>query len=149
MTDPFRLETEGKYLEAADLWHVLGHPVQEARARAATGDVDQLRSALQMLQSIDARADAARVSKQLRQSGVSSVPKGPRERTRENPAQLTDREMDVLRLLATGKTNREIGEALFISPRTCGHHVSAILSKLGVQSRSDAVAAARSLGFEK
>ncbi len=149
MTDPFRLETEGKYLEAADLWHVLGHPVQEARARAATGDVDQLRSALQMLQSIDARADAARVSKQLRQSGVSSVPKGPRERTRENPAQLTDREMDVLRLLATGKTNREIGEALFISPRTCGHHVSAILAKLGVQSRSDAVTAARSLGFEK
>ena len=56
---------------------------------------------------------------------------------------LTEREDDVLRLLAEGRTNREIGEALFISPKTVSVHVSSIMRKLGVNRRADAARLAR------
>ena len=55
-----------------------------------------------------------------------------------NPAGLTPRERDVLRLLVEGKTDREIGDALFIGHRTVASHVSAILGKLMVESRTAA-----------
>jgi DNA-binding NarL/FixJ family response regulator len=55
-------------------------------------------------------------------------------------AGLTPRERDVLRLLAGGMTDREIAETLFISPRTVGGHVSNLLAKLGVDSRTAAAA---------
>jgi DNA-binding CsgD family transcriptional regulator/tetratricopeptide (TPR) repeat protein len=57
----------------------------------------------------------------------------------ENRFGLTGREADVLRLLAQARTNREIGEVLFISPKTASVHVSSILRKLGVRRRADAV----------
>jgi non-specific serine/threonine protein kinase len=55
---------------------------------------------------------------------------------------LTRRELDVLRLVAGGRADKEIASALFISPRTAGRHVSAILAKLGVESRAAAAARA-------
>jgi DNA-binding NarL/FixJ family response regulator len=55
---------------------------------------------------------------------------------------LSPRELEVLRLLVGGKSNPEIGEALFISPRTAQTHVTAILAKLGVASRTEAAAVA-------
>jgi DNA-binding NarL/FixJ family response regulator len=64
-----------------------------------------------------------------------------------NPAGLTARQTDVLGLLAAGLTNAEIAERLVISIRTADHHVSAILAKLGVHTRGDAVVAARELGL--
>ncbi len=67
----------------------------------------------------------------------------PRRRGAGTSVGLTTRELDVLRLLATGKTDREIGEALFISRRTVNAHVASILGQLGVQSRQEAVARAR------
>ena len=60
---------------------------------------------------------------------------------------LTRRELDVLALLAEGRTNREIGEALFISTKTASAHVSHILSKLEVRSRIEAATAAHRLGL--
>jgi DNA-binding NarL/FixJ family response regulator len=60
---------------------------------------------------------------------------------------LTARELDVLKLLAAGRTNRQIGAQLFISPRTVGVHVSHILAKLGLASRGEAAAAAHTLGL--
>lgn len=63
-------------------------------------------------------------------------------RSAADPNGLTRRELEVLRLLAEGKSDREIGNALFISPHTAGNHVSSILSKLGVHSRSAAAALA-------
>ena len=63
------------------------------------------------------------------------------------PAGLTGRELDVLRLLAEGRNNREIGEALYMSPKTASVHVSRILSKLGVKTRTEAAAAAHRLGL--
>ena len=60
---------------------------------------------------------------------------------------LSERELDVLRLLVAGQTDRAIGEALFISHRTVEFHVSRILAKLGVSKRSGAVAAALAAGL--
>jgi DNA-binding NarL/FixJ family response regulator len=53
---------------------------------------------------------------------------------------LTSRELDVSRLLAHGRSNREIGEALFISPRTVNFHVTNLLAKLELDSRAAAAA---------
>jgi DNA-binding NarL/FixJ family response regulator len=58
---------------------------------------------------------------------------------------LTARESEVLELLAQGRTNREIGETLFISEKTASVHVSNILAKLGVGNRGEAAAMAREL----
>ena len=55
---------------------------------------------------------------------------------------MTPRELDVLRLLVAGRSNPQIAEALFISPRTATTHVSNILAKLGVESRTEAAARA-------
>jgi DNA-binding CsgD family transcriptional regulator/tetratricopeptide (TPR) repeat protein len=62
---------------------------------------------------------------------------------------LTRREAEVLALVAKGWTNRQIGEALFITPKTAGVHVSRILAKLGVASRGQAAATAHRLGLDK
>jgi DNA-binding NarL/FixJ family response regulator len=51
---------------------------------------------------------------------------------------LTEREQEVLRLLAQGLTNREIGARLFLSAKTVEHHVGAVLRKLGVKTRTEA-----------
>jgi DNA-binding CsgD family transcriptional regulator len=63
------------------------------------------------------------------------------------PRGLTTREVDVLRLLAAGYTNPQIGEALYISRKTASHHVSSVLTKLGVKSRVEAAGVAHRLGL--
>ncbi len=63
------------------------------------------------------------------------------------PVPLTARERDVLRLVAEGRTNRQIAEALFISPKTASVHVSNILAKLEVSTRTEAAALALRLGL--
>ena len=64
-----------------------------------------------------------------------------------SPFGLTPREVEVLGLLATGATNREIARALFISARTAGVHVSNILAKLGVTNRTEAATTAHEIGL--
>jgi DNA-binding NarL/FixJ family response regulator len=61
--------------------------------------------------------------------------------------ELTGRELEVLELVAAGRTNQEIADQLFVSPKTARNHVSAVLSKLGVSSRAEAVARARDAGL--
>jgi DNA-binding NarL/FixJ family response regulator len=60
---------------------------------------------------------------------------------------LTTRELDVLRLLASGRSDREIGTALFISPRTVSRHLQNIYAKLDVNSRTAAAAYAHRHGL--
>ena len=62
---------------------------------------------------------------------------------------LTKREAEVLALVAEGRTNRQIGQALFITPKTASVHVSRILAKLGVAGRGEAAAIAHRLGLDK
>jgi DNA-binding NarL/FixJ family response regulator len=68
-------------------------------------------------------------------------------RAPESPETLTERETDVLRLLAQGKANKEIAAALFIGENTVKTHVSSVLVKLGVQSRTQAALYARQIGL--
>jgi len=121
------------YERALDMWDA-GSPVD-------------LLAALPLLDALDARAVAALVRARLREVGVNSVPRGISPRTRANPAGLTARQLGVLGLLSEGLSNADIAARLVISRKTADHHVSAILAKLSVRSRREAVAAARRLGI--
>jgi len=78
----------------------------------------------------------------MKETGVRAIPRGPRTATREAPAGLTVREQEVFALLAEGLADKEISRRLFISERTVHHHVSSVLSKIGVSSRTAAGRAA-------
>jgi DNA-binding NarL/FixJ family response regulator len=91
---------------------------------------------------------ADRVRGQLRSAGVDRIPRGPTKATRDNPAGLTSRQLEVLQLLADGLTNGEIADRLFVSKKTVEHHVSAVYMKLGVTSRSRAVREAERMGAD-
>ena len=114
-----------------------------------TAPTDDLLAALALLDALDARAVAAVVRGRLRELGVAGVPRGRSPITRANPGGLTDRQLDVLALLVEGKSNADIAARLVISRKTADHHVSAILGKLDVRSRGEAVAAARRLGLPR
>jgi len=83
----------------------------------------------------------------MRELGHRAVPTGARASTRQHPLGLTRREDEVLTLICDGLTNDEIADRLVLSTRTVDHHVSAVLSKLGVSSRGAAAAQARRLGL--
>jgi DNA-binding NarL/FixJ family response regulator len=68
-------------------------------------------------------------------------------RTPERPGGLTDREVEVLRLVARGLTNKEIACALDISVKTAGHHVQHVLEKLQVTTRAGATMIAMKTGL--
>ena len=85
----------------------------------------------------------------MRASGIKSIPRGVRKSTKSNPANLTDRELEVLQLLKDGMQNKEIAARLFISPKTVYHHVSSIFFKLEVNSRAKAVKEAINLEIIK
>ena len=78
------------------------------------------------------RLDAEAVAAVLRAAG-HRVP-----RRREGPAGLTAREVEVLRLLARGLSNKEIAERLVISPKTAGNHIEHIYAKIEASSRATA-----------
>jgi DNA-binding NarL/FixJ family response regulator len=83
----------------------------------------------------------------MKELGVKAIPRGPRPATRAAPAGLTAREQEVVALLSEGLSDREISRRLFISERTAQHHVSAVLSKIGVSSRTAAAREAVRMGL--
>jgi DNA-binding CsgD family transcriptional regulator len=137
----------GDWRAAAESWRAVGDPYAAA-LELAEGDTDARLVALAQLDDLGARPAAARVRRDLRRSGVTVIPRGPKPTTRENPAGLTDRQVEILRLLADGRTNAEIAARLVLSVRTVDHHVSAVLQKLGVPGRREAIAAAADLGID-
>jgi len=131
---------------AAAAWRRRRRPYGEALA-LAEGDVEARKQALNAFVELGAEPAAEILRRKLREEGVRDLPSRPRQSTRTNPAGLTNRQVAVLDALAHGLSNGEIAERLFISPRTVDHHVSAILAKLDVHSRTEAALAARQLGI--
>lgn len=140
--EPFALQMSGKWGEAADLWREIGNPY-EVGLSLSEGDVEAMKEALEIFDTLGARPMADRVRRRLREMGAESIPRGPSRATRENPAGLTNRQVEVLELISGGLSNAEIADRLFISKKTVEHHVSAVYSKLGVDSRTKAAAAFR------
>jgi DNA-binding CsgD family transcriptional regulator/tetratricopeptide (TPR) repeat protein len=145
--EPYALEMRGECARAATLWSEIGCPYEAALALADADDDDALRRALDELQQLGARPAAAIVARRLRKRGARGLPRGPRPETRENPANLTARELEVLALVAQGFRNAEIAERLFVARKTVDTHVSAILRKLEVPTRGHASAEAVRLGL--
>lgn len=144
---PYQLLAHGTPAEAAAQWQSLGTPFEEASALAASTDLADLERAHCLADDLGAASLRDRVTQRLRDRG-DPVPRGPRPSTRAHPHGLTPRQVDVLALVTEGLTDAEIAERLFISPKTAGHHVSAILRKLGLRNRVEiAVAAARVGGW--
>jgi DNA-binding CsgD family transcriptional regulator/tetratricopeptide (TPR) repeat protein len=129
---------EGDWRGAAAAWRSLGAPYEEALELAAAGRPAELLAALRALDRLGAAAAAGLVRGQLRRLGVTRLPRRPLPRTRANLGGLTDRQLEVLGLLADGLTNAEIADRLVVSVRTVDHHVAAILAKLAVRSRREA-----------
>ena len=144
---PELLEIAGDWAGASERWQELDCPYEAAVARLGSDDPELLGRSLNELQALGARPAAAIVSRRLRERGVRSIPRGPRTRTRQNPAGLTARELEVLDLLCDGLRNAEIAQRLVISQKTVDHHVSAILRKLGAHTRGEASALAVELGL--
>lgn len=139
---PYRLMLEGDWAGAAHALGEIGAPYERALA-LMEGDEAALREAEQIFTQLGAAPAAHLAQAKLLERGV----RGPRTSTRENPAGLTRRQMEVLALIETGLSNAEISEKLFVAPKTVDHHVSAILAKLDVSSRAEAASKARRLGL--
>jgi DNA-binding CsgD family transcriptional regulator len=147
LPEPHALEAAGDHRGAAAAWERIGRPYDAALAMAWSSDEAGLRDALAGLEEMGASAAAAAVRRRMKELGVKAIPRGPRPATRAAPAGLTPREQEVLALLADGLADREISERLFISERTVHHHVSAVLSKVGVSSRTAAAREAARMGI--
>ena len=146
VADPYALQLAGEWEAAAARWAAIGRPYEEALA-LADGDAGARHRALDQLHDLGAGPAAAIVARRLRARGARGLRRGPRRTTRENPANLTPREVEVLALVEQGLRNKQIAERLFVSSKTVDHHVGAILRKLGVDTRGEAGAAARRLGL--
>jgi DNA-binding CsgD family transcriptional regulator/tetratricopeptide (TPR) repeat protein len=158
-----RTDTPEMWEEVAARWRALSHPYQEAQASWRLAAAHFARHA--RAQGVHAMVEAQQLatslgcgplSQAIRQlatfAGVevvelpSDVPEQPTPATGlGNIPPLTDRERQVLTLVAQGYTNRRIARSLFITEKTASVHVSNILAKLGVTNRVEAAAAALSL----
>jgi DNA-binding CsgD family transcriptional regulator len=136
--------------EAAGAWDALPCPVRAgwARLREAeallAGGAPRAEAAAPLRAAAEAARDTG-AHRLLRAAGAFAARAGLGERSSD--ALLTAREREVLLHVAAGRTNRQIAEALYISPRTAGVHVSRILAKLGASTRGEAAAAGRLAGL--
>lgn len=134
-----------EFEDAAARFAALRHPLEEARARLALARAQAglesplalrcAQSARDALERLGARRDADEAAAVLRDLGASG-----RMTTRGERDELTAREREVLSLVAAGLSNAQIADRLIIAPKTAEHHVSRVLSKLGVHSRAQAAA---------
>ena len=141
LAEPFALMVAGDGEAAAQVWDALGSPVWSAYALMLAPDAAAADRAVRTLDGLGATQAVEAVLRTRRDRDLP-LPRRPRGAARANPAKLTARELDVLRLLADGLSNAEIADRLVISPRTAEHHISAVLRKLDEPTRARAVAAA-------
>jgi len=152
----FAAEADGAdWDEAARAWEAVGQPyplagalLRAAEAALSAGDRDgatsRLRRAAALAQSLGARPLSDDITLLARRARIPLGPDDDGHAIASEPDRLglTAREFEVLRLVAAGRSNREIAAELFISAKTASVHVSNILGKLGVTSRGEAAAAA-------
>jgi DNA-binding NarL/FixJ family response regulator len=144
--EPYAAALAGDWRRAAD-----GHtdPYERALELAESGSVEPTLEALAVLEELGAEPAAAIVRRRLRGLGVVRSPRRQQTSTGTNPAGLTDRQVEILRLLGAGLTNAQIARRLLVSVRTVDHHVSAVLQKLGVRTRREAAATAMTLDMNR
>ncbi|MFF4779087.1 AAA family ATPase [Microtetraspora fusca] len=143
---PYQMMIDGDWAGAAAEWARRGAAYMRVEALAG-GDQGAAAEALRVLDELGATRVAERLRAQLRRRGFTQVPRGPRRTTAANPGGLTLRQAEVLALLVEGLSNAEIAGRLSLSVKTVDHHVSAVLDKLGVANRGQAVAAAHRLNL--
>lgn len=141
--EPVQLDLRGDLTGAAGAWVEAHMTVHAAVLRAELGDDDGARGAVDELVAFGATGTAEALRARLHGRGLHLPPIVTRRRQAENRAGLTSRQLEVLDCLGRGLSNADIANELYISPKTAEHHVSAILTKLGARSRSEAVARAR------
>jgi HD-GYP domain-containing protein (c-di-GMP phosphodiesterase class II) len=129
------LGISARVLAAADVFHAL----REDRPHRAALDVDRAAAELGAMAQRGALCPEA-----VRAVLAAAEHAAP---TQLRPSGLTDREVEVLRLVASGLTNKEIASKLEISPKTAGHHVQHIFEKLGVRTRAAATMSAMQRGL--
>ncbi len=140
-------ETAGDVWPTAYARYRLAEAVSTAGDRAAAGG--PLRAALADARRLGAQPlldDALALARRARIAEDDGVP-APAVEPAAVPFGLTEREREVLALVAAGRSNGQIASALFISPKTASVHVSNILAKLGVSGRVEAAAVAHRLGL--
>jgi DNA-binding CsgD family transcriptional regulator len=154
----------GLWRKAAAAWRTVERPYEEAlsdwrgaEAAAAAGDRDTasalIAQALAVAEQLGSRWLAAELRALAQRARVRLDAAGsngdvePAPHPDEDPFGLTPREREVLALIAQGATNRQIGAALFMAEKTASVHVSRILAKLGVTSRTQAAAVAHRQGW--
>lgn len=136
----------GDLLGAAALLADGGCAYDAADVLADSDEIDHLRRAHEELVALGAAPRARQAARRLRELGGGTLARGPRATTRANRAGLTRREVEVASLLAGGLTNAAIAERLVLSTKTVDHHVSAVLSKLGIRTRREVARAAADHG---
>jgi DNA-binding CsgD family transcriptional regulator len=144
---PYALLADGRWREAAEEWRAAGCRYEHAAALAESPEIDDQLAALAILDTLGAEPLAKLVRTRLKDLGAARIPRGPAPGTRVNPAGLTERQAEIVQLLAEGMTNAEIAGHLVLSVRTVDSHVAAALDKLGSRTRKEAVARAGDLGI--
>jgi DNA-binding CsgD family transcriptional regulator len=151
---------------AAQAWDAVQRPYPAAlmrwragEARVAAGEREAATATLERAREVAAALGAGWLRNEIEGlaararlvlSGSDGTPAEPVAAavTQEDPFGLTPRERQVLVLVAEGRTNREIGDSLFMAEKTASVHVSRILAKLDVRSRTEAAAVAHRLGLD-
>jgi ATP/maltotriose-dependent transcriptional regulator MalT len=153
------------YEAAAQAWEAVERPYPAAimrwragEADVAAGDREAAAIALDRAHAVVVtlgagwlRGEIEGLAARARLTLAAGAPAGPEPAAMtpdEDPFGLTPRERQVLALVAEGRTNREIGETLFMAEKTASVHVSRILAKLDVRSRTEAAAVAHRLGLD-
>ncbi len=144
----------------AQAWQLAGQPyleayarLREAEAAVRAGQRDQAARALSACEALARPLPAApllTLARELaRRARLTASPAAVRSAAADARYDLTDREKEVLALLARGDSNRQIARSLFISDRTVAVHVSRILDKLGVRNRTEAATVGARLGLTR